>query len=124
MKPFSLSLILMMLILTGCCPQVHLQPAHIFSPGQPIEIELKDFSFKPNHLVVLKNQSPVILLKNTDEILHNFTLLAPDRNIIFSKDLKPEESVTVSVGFLRSDNYIFYCFFHHHRGMEGMLMVD
>jgi len=86
---------------------------------------MENFSFKPNHLAVLRNQSPIILhLKNTDGISHNFTLMAPDRNIILSQDLKPKESTTVDIGFLNSENYVFYCFFHQHWGMEGMLMLD
>jgi len=117
------------LLLTGflasCAPRVHQGPAYIFYHGDSIEIEMENFSFRPNHLAVLKNQSPVILhLKNTDGISHNFTLIAPDRNIILSQDLKPEESPTVNIGFLNPENYVFYCFFHQHRGMEGMLMVD
>jgi len=116
--------LLLTVFLASCAPRVHLAPVYIFYHGEPIEIEMENFSFKPNHLAVLKNQSPIILhLKNTDGISHNFTLMAPDRNIILSQDLKPKESATVNIGFLSPENYVFYCFLHQHRGMEGMLMV-
>jgi len=117
--------LLLTIFLPGCASRARLGPAYLLSPNEPIEIEMENFSFKPNHLAVLRNQSPIILrLKNTDDILHNFTLMAPDRNIILSQDLKPKESATIDIGFLNSQNYVFYCFFHQHRGMEGMLMVD
>ena len=117
--------LLLTIFLASCAPRVRLGPVYLFHPSEPIEIEMENFSFKPNHLAVLRNQSPIILhLKNTDGISHNFTLMAPDRNMILSQDLKPKESATVDIGFLNSENYVFYCFFHQHRGMEGMLMVD
>jgi plastocyanin len=117
--------LLLTIFLASCAPRVHLGVVYLFHPSEPIEIEMENFSFKPNHLAVLRNQSPIILhLKNTDGISHNFTLMAPDRNIILSQDLKPKESTTVDIGFLNSENYVFYCFFHQQRGMEGMLMLN
>ena len=120
----------MVLLLTGiflACGvrKVPLEPAHIYHREQPVEIELKNYSFEPNHLVVLGNQSPVrLLLKNTAGVVHNFTLMAPDRMILVSEDVKPRTSITVDVGPLKSDNYAFYCSLHQYRGMEGMLMID
>ena len=123
MKISNLFLLWVATFLVSCAPRVG--PAYIYHRDGPIEIELKNLSFKPNHFVVLKNQSPIMLLLiNADDVRHNFTLMAPDRAIILSKDLEPEEPATVSIGFLNSDNYVFYCSFHQHRGMEGMLMVD
>ena len=105
--------------------RVPLEPAHLFQRKQPVAIELTDYSFKPNHLVVLGNQSPVLLLlRNTDDVMHNFTLMAPDRSILLSEDVKPKTTITVDTGFLNSGNYAFYCFLHQYRGMEGMLMID
>ena len=113
------------MILACGVPRIPLEPAHVFHRERPIEIELTNYSFNPNHLVVLGNQSPVLLLLgNTDDVAHNFTLMAPDRSIILSEDVKPKAAITVDSGFLNSGNYAFYCFFHQHRGMEGMLMVD
>jgi plastocyanin len=117
--------LLLTIFLASCSPRIHLGDVYLCRPSEPIEIEMENFSFKPNHLAVLRNQSPIILhLKNTDGISHNFNLMAPDRNIILSQDLKPKESATVDIGFLNSENYVFYCFFHQYRGMEGMLMLD
>ncbi len=124
MNLVRLFLLLSAVLLASCAPRVG--PAYIFHRDQPVEIELKDSSFCPNHFVVLKNQSPIVLLlRNTDEVRHNFTLMSPDRAFILSKDLEPKESVSVSLESLKPENnYVFYCFFHRHRGMEGMLMVD
>ncbi len=124
MKMPTLLVVLFVMLLASCAPRVG--PAYIYHRDRPIEIELKDFSFRPDHFVVLKNQSPIILLlKNTDDRSHNFTLQAPDRSLILSRDLEPNVSATVSMESLRSgNNYLFYCSFHRHRGMEGMLMVD
>jgi plastocyanin len=122
----SVTLFLLLAIFSaGCAPQARLSRAYIFYPGEPVEIEMEGFSFKPNHLAVLKDQSPIILhLKNRDGISHNFTLMAPDRDIILSQDLEPRGSVTVNLGFPNPENYVFYCFFHQYRGMKGMLMVN
>ena len=102
-----------------------LGPAHLFHRGQPVEIEFTNYSFKPNHLVILGNQSPVqLLLKNTAGVAHNFTLMAPDRSILLNQDVKPKATTTVDAGLLNSGNYAFYCFLHQYQGMEGMLMID
>jgi len=124
MNLVSLFLLLSSVFLASCAPRVG--PAYIFHRDHPIEIELKDFSFRPNHFVVLKDQSPIVLLlRNTDVVRHNFTLMSPDRALILSKDLQPKESIPVGLESLNPENnYVFYCFFHRHRGMEGMLMVD
>ncbi len=125
MKVFIISFLLFTLFLIGCAPRTRRVPIYIFYQGEPVEIEMSNFFFKPNHLAVLKNQSPIILhLKNLDGMLHNFTLMAPDRNIILSQDLKPKESAIADIGLPDAGNYVFYCFLHRHRGMEGMLMVD
>ena len=126
-QPLKLIVFLLLAgMLLACGAQkVSLGPAHLFQRDQPVEIELTNYSFKPNHLVVLGNESPVrFLLKNTDGVVHNFTLMAPGRNIILSEDVKPRAAITVDTGFLKSGNYAFYCFHHQYRGMEGMLMID
>jgi plastocyanin len=112
--------LLLTVFLASCAPRTHQVPIYIFYQCEPIEIEMEIFSFKPNHLAVLKNQSPIILhLRNTDDILHNFTLRAPDRNTILSQDLKSKESATANIGLPDSGNYVFYCFLHRHRRMVG-----
>jgi len=55
MNLVSLFLLLSSVFLASCAPRVG--PAYIFHRDHPIEIELKDFSFRPNHFVVLKDQS-------------------------------------------------------------------
>ena len=125
MKVFIASILLLPLFLMGCGPRASRHPVNIFYQGEPVEIEMDHFFFKPNHLAVLENRSPIILhLKNSDGVLHNFTLMAPDRSIVLSQDLKPKESIMADIGIPGPGNYASYCFLHRHRGMEGMLMVD
>jgi plastocyanin len=126
-KPFILP-IFVMILLVNCGPRSALGPAHLIYPEiRPIEIELRSFSFEPNHMLVLQNQAPFTFrLTNTADTLHNFTLIDPRRNVILKKDLIPSESITFTVEPVSSGNYLFYCnrFLHRHKGMEGMLMVE
>lgn len=122
-------LILMtILILTGCASRSGFGPAYLIYPEiRPILIELQSYSFEPNHLVILQRQSPIAFrLTNTANTWHNFTLLDLQGNVILKKDLKPKESITLTIELLSPGNYLFYCnrFLHRHKGMEGMLMVD
>ena len=115
-----------MLILPGCAPPLALGPVYLYPKVEPIEIELRSFSFYPNHIAILKDQSPFIFrLKNTAQIKHNVTLIDCQNNILISVDLMPNESTTVTIEPLESGNYTFYCnrFLHRRGGMEGMLMV-
>jgi uncharacterized cupredoxin-like copper-binding protein len=117
-----------MAILWNCAPRVTLGPAHLIYPEiRPIEIELRSFSFRPDHIAVLENQSPLTFnLKNTSPIKHNFTLIDNHRNVSMTIDIGPKKSITVVLKPLNPGNYSFYCnrFLHRLRGMEGMLMVD
>jgi plastocyanin len=126
-KPHILP-ILAMILLVNCGPRSGLGPALLIYPEmRPIKIELRSFSFEPNHFVILQNHSPFTLrLTNTADTLHNFTLLDPRRSVILEKDLIANESITFAVGPLSSGNYLFYCnrFLHRHKGMKGMLMVE
>jgi uncharacterized cupredoxin-like copper-binding protein len=102
-------------------------PVYLAYPENwPIEIELRNFSFYPNHIAVFQNNSPLAFrLTNTADIRHNFTLENNPKNILLSVDLSPKESETVSIKSLHPGNYTFYCnkFLHRSGGMEGMLMV-
>jgi len=116
-----------LLILTSCAKQVALGPVYFYPKVEPIEIELMSFSFYPNHIAILKNQSPFAFhLKNTSKIKHNFTLMDSHKNIFVSIDVMPNKSTTVTIEPPDYSNYTFYCnrFFHRFFGMEGMLMVD
>ncbi len=125
----SIFLILMAtLILTNCGARSALGPAYLIYPeDRPIKIELRSFSFQPNHMLVLQNHAPFTFrLTNTADTLHNFTLIDPRKNVILKKDLIPNESITFTIEPLSPGNYLFYCnrFLHRHKGMEGMLMVE
>ena len=116
------------LVLTNCASRSVLGPVFpIYPEIRPIKIELRSFSFEPNHFVILQDHSPFAFrLTNTADTLHNFTLLDPQKNIILKKDLTPHESITFTTEPLSPGNYLFYCnrFLHRHKGMEGMLMVE
>jgi plastocyanin len=128
LRIFGLAFLLAVIFLVNCAPRVHLGPAYIAYPeNRPIEIELRSFSFSPNHIAVLKNRSPFTLrLVNTSDRWHNFTLVDPNKNIVVKKDLKPEESTTFTIKALEPGNYLFYCgrFLCRLFGMKGMLMVQ
>ncbi len=102
-------------------------PVYLAYPeNRPIEIELRNFSFNPNHIAAFQNDSPLTFrLTNTADIPHNFTLENNPQNILLSIDLGPREFHTVNVKSLDPGNYTFYCnkFLHRSGGMEGMLMV-
>ncbi len=116
------------LILASCGPRSVLGPVYLIYPEiRPIKIELRSFSFEPNHVVILRNHSLFSFrLTNTADTLHNFTLLDERKNVILKKDLIPDESITFTIEPLSPGNYLFYCnrFLHRHKGMEGMLMVE
>jgi len=128
LKTIRLVLMIAMVILASCGPRSALGPAHLIYPEiRPIKIELRSFSFEPNHVVILRNHSPFTFrLTNTADTLHNFTLLDLQENVILKKDLIPSESITFTIEPLSPGNYLFYCnrFLHRHKGMEGMLMVE
>jgi hypothetical protein len=122
-------LILMtILVLTTCAPRSALGPAYLIYPEiRSIKIELRSFSFQPNHMLVLQNQAPFTFrLTNTADTPHNFTLLDPRKNVLLKKDLIPNESIAFTIEPLSPGDYLFYCdrFLHRHKGVEGMLMVE
>jgi plastocyanin len=102
-------------------------PVYLAYPeNRPVEIELRNFSFNPNHIAAFQNQSPLTFrLTNTADIPHNFTLENNPKSILLIVDLNSKESDTVSIKSLQPGNYTFYCnkFLHRRGGMEGMLMV-
>jgi plastocyanin len=127
MKPFRLLVVLGVLSLANCAPRTALGPVYLAYPEiRPIHIELKSYSFYPDHIAVLKNHSSVTLrLTNTAGRKHNFTLIDHQQKVVVSIDLKPSESILTALPALAPGNYIFYCnrFLHRLGGMEGMLMV-
>ena len=115
-----------MLILSNCAPRVIPGPVYLYPKVEPIDIELKSFSFYPNHIAILRDQSPFIFrLKNTAQIKHNFTLIDKQKKILINVDLMPNESKIATIDPLQPGNYTFYCnrFLHRSGGMEWMLMV-
>ena len=124
----GLAFLLAMIFSFSCAPRVNLGPAYVAYPeNQPIEIELRSFSFSPNHIAILKNRAPFTFrLTNTTNRWHNFTLVDPNKNIVFKKNLGPKESTIFTIETLESGNYLFYCdrFLCRFLGMEGMFMVE
>ena len=119
-------ILIALLILSNCAPRVIPGPVYLYPKVEPIDIELKSFSFQPNHIAILRDESPVAFrLENTAQIRHNFTLIDSKKNILLSVDLMPNESKTVTIKPLKPGNYTFYCnrFLHRRAGMEGMFMV-
>jgi plastocyanin len=127
MKLFYVLAILGVISLSNCAPRISLGPVYLAYPEiRPIQIELRDFSFHPNHIGILKNKSPLTLrLTNTADRKHNFTLIDDQKNVIVSIDLEPKKSIITMLPTVAPGNYIFYCnrFLHRRGGMGGMLMV-
>lgn len=129
MKLFGLFLTMLALLsLANCASRVSLGPVYLIYPEDlSIDIELKSYSFHPNHMVILHSKSRTLTIRliNTDQIIHNFTLIDSQKNILVTADAMPKEPTSVTVKSLDPGNYIFYCnrFLHHFRGMEGMLMT-
>ncbi|NWF92860.1 MAG: cupredoxin domain-containing protein [Syntrophaceae bacterium] len=129
MKLLYVVFILATVILLSCAPRFSLLgPVYLVYPeNRFIDIELRSYTFQPNHFVILQNQSSITLrLTNTFKIKHNFTLIDWQKKILVNVDLRPMESTTLTIESLEPGNYIFYCnrFLHRLGGMEGMLMVD
>jgi len=117
-----------MLILSNCAPRVIPGPVYFYPKVERIEIELRNFSFYPNHIAILKAETPISFtfrLNNSAQIKHNFTLMDDQKNILISVDVMPNESRTVNINPLEPGHYRFYCnrFLHRRQGMEGMFMV-
>ena len=121
-------ILIAMLILSNCAPRVIPGPVYLYPKVEPVDIELKSFSFQPNHIAILKNQSSspfTFRLNNSAPIRHSFTLTDSRNEILINVDLMPNESTIVTIEPLEIGNYTFYCnrFLHRSAGMEGMLMV-
>ena len=119
-------ILMAMLILSNCGPRIIPCPVYLYPKVEPIESELRSFSFEPNRIAILKNGTPFTFrLKNTAQIKHNFTLIDTQKNILINVDLMPNESTIVTIESLEIGNYTFYCnrFLHRSGRMEGMLMV-
>ena len=123
---FVVLILVALLVLSNCAPRAIPGPVYFYPKVEPVDIELKSFSFYPNHIAILKDQSPFIFrLRNTAQIKHNFTLTDSRKKIVMNVDLMPDESTTVTIEPLAIGNYTFYCnrFLHRRAGMEGMFMV-
>ena len=126
MRPLII-ILMALLILSSCGSRVIPGPVYFYPKVEPIDIELRSFSFNPNHIAILRDQSPFTFrLRNTSQTKHNFTLIDSHEKILINVDLMPNESTTVSMESLEMGNYTFYCnrFLHRSAGMEGMFMVD
>jgi uncharacterized cupredoxin-like copper-binding protein len=122
-------ILMAMLILSNCAPRVIPGPVYLYPKVEPIDIELKNFSFQPNHIAILKHGAsfPISFqLSNSAQTKHNFTLMDSHGNILVSIDVMPNKSTMVTIEPPDSGNYTFFCnrFLHRFFGMEGMLMVD
>jgi len=117
-------ILIALLILSNCAPRVIPGPVYLYPKVEPIDIELRSFSFYPNHIAILRDQSSFTFrLKNIAQVKHNFTLIDNQKNILINVDLMPDESTIVTIEPLEPGNYTFYCNRHRHGGMEGMFMV-
>src|SRR5512136_1224044 len=89
MRIVIIIVLMTMLILSSCAPRVIPGPVYLYTKVEPIEIELRSFSFYRNHIAVLKREPFLpftFRLNNTASIKHNFTLIDDQKNILISVD--------------------------------------
>ena len=126
--PTLIILLMATLILSNCAPRVIPGPVYFYPKVEPLEIELRNFSFYPNHIAILKAEPRIpftFWLNNSASIEHNFTLMDDRKNILINVDVMPNESRIININPPESGNYRFYCnrFLHRSANMEGMFMV-
>ncbi|WLD94194.1 cupredoxin domain-containing protein [Alkalihalobacillus sp. AL-G] len=84
-----------------------------------INVELADFSFNPNEIRLKANQPNTLILKNTGNTQHTFTVEALKIDIL----LKPGETKEVVVTPSKTGTFKLYCRFHP-REMVGEVIVE
>lgn len=97
-----------------------------------MSIELGDYRFYPDTLVVREGERVQLELTNTDGVTpHNFTLKDKARDVHVSVDVGADKTETVEFIAPAAGTYKFYCdkkmiFMQGHRdkGMQGTLVVE
>jgi len=112
-----------LLFVLGCQP-ISEQPQvpTDFIPDKVIDIRAFNFGFEPNEITVNEGEKIRLVVENTQNIRHTFTL--PE----FGIDEKLGSSQTVTIDFIadKSGTFEFFCTVLGHRpaGMEGSLEVN
>ena len=96
-----------------------------------INVQLGDYRFKPDKILLATGQPVILRLTNTDLITpHNFSLDDPSDGLDVNVDVSAGDTVDVKLLPLFAGSHTFYCrnkllFMDSHRekGMEGTLTV-
>jgi uncharacterized cupredoxin-like copper-binding protein len=106
--------------------------------GRVITIGTSEFSYMPNDITIKKGKKVTVILKNTDDIEHDFEL-ETDKVQIFSTDIQhnhndnnlvhihaqPKGKSKMVFAVLEKGNFVFKCTLpgHYEAGMHGTIKV-
>jgi len=118
-----LLLIIAMLFIVGCQP-VNEKPqvSTDFVADRILKINAFSFGFEPNEITVEKGEKISLIVENTENIRHTFTLREFDIDVRLSgKEIKRIDFIAD-----KSGTFEFFCTVSGHRraGMEGSLEVN
>jgi plastocyanin len=86
-----------------------------------LELELRNFAFKPTFLRAQPGQTLSLDLHNTTDAQHSFTLVDVPNGL--DVVVRPHRSVHVDVTAPLSGMLVFTCRFHEARGMQGAIFI-
>ena len=120
----SASLLLVLVLLFSACgggdePEPAAPEAAEEEVESELTLEARDFFFSPKALTGEPGQEATIVVSNTGEAPHTFTI----EDLDVDEELQPGDEVEVSVTFPDSGSVDFICRFHVGGGMEGTLEV-
>src|SRR5687768_8489503 len=127
MKRLSALLIALLLVFGACGggeepadDAAQEEPAAEEEVASELTLETRDFSFAPKALTGEPGQEATIMVSNTGEAPHTFTI----KDLDIDEELQPGDETQVTVTFPDSGSVKFICRFHVGGGMEGALTVS
>ncbi len=69
------TILMAMFVLSNCAPRVIPGPVYFYPKVEPVDIELKSFSFYPNHIAILKDTLSRMLNKRAGQLACPFSSL-------------------------------------------------
>jgi len=125
MRRYLLGFLGLTLVVAGCAgpPKMATVPS---GPGEKvIQMKASSFDFDPNVIQAHQGDRLVLVIRNTADTTHNFTVKNPSGEVLVTKDLPENSTVRVDVPLSQAGKYPFYCDkpFHAVFGMKGRLVV-
>ncbi|WP_338472453.1 cupredoxin domain-containing protein [Niallia sp. XMNu-256] len=88
--------------------------------AKALEVELRDDSFNPNTITLPKGESTTLLLKNTGNKEHTFTV----EKLRIDVEVEPKSEKTITVKPDQPGTYELICRYHVQEGMVGKVIVQ